>query len=135
MAALADLESRFPVDEWRVGGVCLWPLLRIRWLYGEWARHYNAPAAAPSTVANIGAHVKGILSGARAAARTRRDDPRGDDAGMGRRDIVFLSDGLSFARLGEHWVERFCDPLIAAASGRGLTAYFGRHCTAITSRA
>ena len=34
---------------------------------------------------------------------------------------MFLSDGVSFARLGEHWVERFCDPILAQATHRGLS--------------
>ena len=38
MQALAEIEGTVPVDEWTVGGIAIWPLLRIRWFFAEWAR-------------------------------------------------------------------------------------------------
>ncbi len=120
MAALAHLESNFGVCAWQVAGIPLWPLLRIRWFFAEWARHYAAPTG-HATQRGMAGLVKGILNGARAAARVRHDDAPGNDRMATPRDLVFLSDGLSFARLGERWAERFCDPIIASAAQRGLT--------------
>ena len=121
MAALAHLESNFGVGAWQVAGIPLWPLLRIRWFFAEWARHYAA-SSEQTTRRGMAVLVKGILNGARAAARVRHEDAPGNDRLATPRDLVFLSDGLSFARLGERWAERFCDPLIAGAARRGLTS-------------
>ena len=120
MRALAEIEDRFPVARWHIAGVPIWPLLRLRWFFAEWARHYAAASGAAP--ASAGAHVRRIAAGALAQARAAREDVAATDHGARRRDIVFLSDGLSFGLLGGAWVERFCDPLIAIARQRGLTS-------------
>ena len=119
MAALAHLESAFAVASWRVDGLAVWPLLRLRWFFSEFARLYGA---AIERRPGDFARVAGIVRAGRDAARSRREDSAGNDLRGGRRDLVFLSDGLSFAKLGDAWVERFCDPVIAAATKRGLTS-------------
>jgi hypothetical protein len=130
LAALAQVESRFPVLQWRVGGIDVWPLVRLRWVFAEWARLYAAPAAEgsgrPSTRERLAQIARArLLPMARqrlAERRTDRADPEGRDAGGIARDLVFLSDGISFAQLGGRWVERFCDPIRAQATALGLSS-------------
>ncbi len=121
MAALAGIETTFPVLEWRVAGIVLWPLLRLRWMFAEWASHYTGADA--GAVRGIGAwrRLEQLVRGLASARRADRNDAPAHDGGSARRDLVFLSDGLSFARLGERWVERFCDPILAHAKERGLS--------------
>ncbi len=120
MAALAHIESSFPVSTWQAAGISLWPLLRIRWMFAEWARHYTQ---GNSATGGGGAkdRLRRLIGGPAQARLAQRADARGRDNGPDRRDIVFLSDGVSFARLGEHWVERFCDPLLAQATRLGMS--------------
>jgi hypothetical protein len=120
MGVLYELESRFPVGAWKVANVPLWPLLRLRWFFGEWARHYAATNGS-ATLAGLSARLRSMLKGSLVGARMRHEDSAGNDRGSTPRDLLFLSDGLSFARLGDRWVERFCDPIIAGAVRRGLT--------------
>jgi hypothetical protein len=47
---------------------------------------------------------------------------RSSSSQSNRSKVVFLSDGISYARLGEQWVERFCDPLIQALKMRDVEA-------------
>jgi glycosyltransferase involved in cell wall biosynthesis len=98
--------------------VPVWPMLRVRWFFAEWNRLY---AAVARPVGGAQAHLRSMLAGARSAAAARHDDPAGEDRGPARRDLVLLSDGQSFARLEGRWLERFCDPVIAAAAQRNLT--------------
>lgn len=120
MGVLKDLESRFPTEEWRVGGLHIWPLLRQRWFFSEWATYYAQPT--PGAGSTPSGYLATVAAGALAGARAARRDPSGQDRADAQRDLVFLSDGISFARLGCQWVERFCDPLIALATRRGLTS-------------
>jgi len=117
MRVLAEIESTVPVGEWTVAGIAIWPLLRIRWFFAEWARQYGGTGGAAS-----GGRMRALVRGAADAARARSSDAAANDDPKARRDIVFLSDGLSFAPVGERWVERFCDPLIRAAARQGATS-------------
>src|SRR5690242_17179379 len=71
MAALAELERRFAVGDWRVAGIAIWPLLRLRWFFAEWSRHY----AASGWRVGAGERLRSMLRGALASRRTRDDEP------------------------------------------------------------
>ena len=122
MAALDHIEAHFPVLDWQVAGISIWPLLRIRWMYVEWARHHTSGDASPATGIGAGKRLRQLLGGAAQARRADRADAASRDTGPARRDLVFLSDGVSFSMLDKRWVERFCDPIIAAATTRGLSS-------------
>lgn len=117
MEALAAVESSVPVGDWTVAGIPLWPLLRVRWSFAEWLRTYTTV----NPESGSGHVLRTMLNGRRDAGRARTEDAAAEDNGPRRRDVVLLSDGLSFSRVGDHWVERFCDPIIAAAQERGLS--------------
>jgi hypothetical protein len=122
MAALAHIESTFPVLAWRAAGISIWPLLRIRWMFSEWARHYTGGDASQPAGSSGRQRLEQLLRGPAAARRADRADGQADGGRIVQRDIVLLSDGISFARLGERWVERFCDPILAGAAKRGLSS-------------
>jgi hypothetical protein len=121
MAALAHLEARHAVLDWHAAGVALWPLLRIRWMFAEWASHYAGEGSGAAAGVSAQHRLRQLISGPTQARSADRADSHGHDSGPVRRDIVFLSDGVSFARMDGLWVERFCDPIIAHARQRGLS--------------
>jgi hypothetical protein len=120
MQHLATLEQTYPVHQWTAAGVEIWPLLRLRWFFAEWARIYTTPATATAG-ATSKTVLRAMFAGARQRSRAAREDAVASGRDNARRDIVFPSDGLSFARLGDRWVERFCDPVARAAEQLGLT--------------
>jgi hypothetical protein len=118
MAAVAEVEARFPVGEWRVGDVPVWPLLRVRWCCAEFERQYGIAGSSSQAASGV---LRRMLAGRWQATRAKLTDAAGNDSARPLRDLVFLSDGMSFARIGSRYVERFCDPLIAVARTRGLS--------------
>jgi hypothetical protein len=118
MATVAEVEARFPVAEWRVGDLPVWPLLRVRWCCAEFERQYGSAGSGSQAASEV---LRRMLAGHWQSAKAKRADPTGNDHAQTRRDLVFLSDGMSFARVGSHYVERFCDPLISVAHTRGLS--------------
>ncbi len=122
MAALADVESRFPVAEWRAGGVALWPMLRVRWVFDEIASNAAASDGQvhASTAKRIYRRLREMIRAYVPLAGDALVYREGRDRGPAERDLLFLSDGLTFARLGEQWLERLCDPIIARAARQGL---------------
>jgi hypothetical protein len=122
MNALGEVENRFPTAEWRVCGIPVWPLVRERWFVGEWRSHYTRVSSHGNAGLQSFGYVKRLLSGVTEAAMALWDGERVSDQGLLHRDLVFLSDGISFSRLAGKWVERFCDPLIHMAARSGLTS-------------
>ncbi len=116
---LTDIENRYPVIEWTVANIPVWPLLRLRWFFRQWHRFYTSsgPAASAVSMHRAGEMLTGPLRAFASGARYRGER-------RPRSDVVFLSDGVSFARLGEHSVERFCEPLIQVAADLHKTAEF-----------
>lgn len=120
MAVLAALEHEFPVCHWTVGNIPIWPLIRLRWFFHQWAQSRATSDSSYVGDGGTAASLRVMLTGAAAWVSARREDRLGEDHGAQHRDIVLLSDGLSFARIGKHWLERFCDPLIYVAEKKGL---------------
>ena len=117
MDVIRDMERRFAVDQWTVDGVALWPFLRVRLNFDLFRAHQlHQPAVSLAVRA---------LSVARNAVRfcyASLADVRRNRLRAGRADVVFLSDGLSFALLNGVWYEKYCDPLIERFRERGLSS-------------
>jgi hypothetical protein len=127
MEAIADVEARFPVDRWRAMGTELWPMLRVRWMFDDFAAAHAAlrgepPAVRSSLLRTLSGRISGRVGAYLDLWRDTWQYRAGRDRGPTRRDLLMLSDGVSFARLGVEWLERFCDPIIARASRRGLSS-------------
>lgn len=121
MNALSAIEAEFPVLDWSCDGINVWPLLRIRWIYAEWARHYSGqsePKQAHLPLQRLRAFLLGPVFALGATYKRLRYH----DRGASQRDILFLSDGVSFAKIGMSWVDRYCDPILSGASDVGLTS-------------
>lgn len=118
---IASVETNFPVIDWKGLGVPIWPLLRVRLARTEWARHYVEPATSGGAKRSLSRAQK-LLSASFEVWMSSKKDKQGSDRGPSRRDILFLSDGVSFAQIGGKWVERFCDPILSCGQELGLTS-------------
>ncbi|MEO5844596.1 MAG: hypothetical protein ABIQ33_07110 [Caldimonas sp.] len=125
MAALADVERNFPVLEWSVDGIPIWPLVRLRWVFSEWARLYGdrqSRLASAGVLRRLGRIASGPIATRRLQRRDEQERARGDETAAHRKDVVLFSDGISFAALAGRWYERFCDPVGSAARELGLSS-------------
>ncbi|HEY8948823.1 MAG TPA: hypothetical protein VIM56_08050 [Rhizomicrobium sp.] len=121
-ALSSEIERRFPVTQWQIGGVQVWPILRtfLPRLFDRDLR--DAIIAQRMTVGRI------MERGGRALKFANRPlaniwDAGGDYRKMIRRphkaELMFLGTGATFDNLGGHLFDRFCEPLIAAGEGMG----------------
>jgi hypothetical protein len=117
--AINELELRFPVAEWRAGDIDLWPAYRVR-LYGNGLRAVLSNAASDGFVRRL-LHLASRAGRALWRVPLARISDRTANA-TARAGIraVFLSDGVSFVRLGRTWFDRVVDPVIEALQARGL---------------
>lgn len=121
MAALEEVEEQWPVLEWSVAGTPIWPLLRVRWMFAEWARiRSKADVGRSLRLPFLLRRARQTVGGQFATLLASFASDRGFDPEPGRCDLVFLSDGLSYSQVGGQWVERFCDPLISVARSCGV---------------
>ena len=117
--AINELENAFPVQTWRAGDIDLWPSYRIR-LFG---------AALDGMLLEHGA-VGPIERAHRLAERAARAlwrvplaawrDRRANAALHPDTSAVFLSDGVSYLKLGNAWFDKYLDPVLDALEVRGL---------------
>ncbi len=123
LALLADIESRFPVTEWRAHDLELWPLVRTE-LYLALIRSEVGIAAVPPRRWPLARTLARPLARYVAPGvhlwKSRRDLahwlPRVRPA-----DAVLLGDGLSLDRVGGGWRDRHGEPLLKALERRGLS--------------
>lgn len=117
MDVIRDMERRFAVDQWTVDGIALWPFLRVRLNFDLFRAHQlDQPAV------TLAGYALAIAKNAARFCYASLADVRGNRLRPGRADVVFLSDGLSFALLNGSWYEKYCDPLIERFSERGLSS-------------
>ncbi len=119
IAVLGEIEARFPVHDWQIADVRIWPLVRMRWFFAEWARHY----VAPSRVAGGGIAMKllGALRSQWPNARWRQASQRRRRSGTEvPLDVLFLADGVSHICIGNTWIDRLVDPLLLQTESLGL---------------
>ena len=105
MDVIRDMERRFAVDQWTVDGIALWPFLRVRLNFDLFRAHqlHQPPVA-------LAGHALAVAKNAARFCCASLADLRGNRLRSGRADVVFLSDGLSFALLNGSWYEKYCDP-------------------------
>lgn len=121
VAALDDIEARFPVVSWRCGDLAVWPLVRIALM----ARAYAATVdgTGPGAGSRIARYL--ALGGAALAELAApRDDRRrlSWDACQRRCRLLLLSDGLSLVNLDGRLYERCLGPFAELAEGLGARA-------------
>ena len=129
MDLLHEIEQNFPVAEWRVADIRVWPIVRVRLGYGlaYESEGLNGPTS------NVGLLASGrrlFASGRRLASSVRSkvrptavagsaSDRRGSGVARGA-GAVFLADGSSFVLDGSVLVDRQLDCLRAELQQRGV---------------
>jgi hypothetical protein len=119
-----DLEARFPVDQWTIGGIRVWPLYRIGLYFGYVRAHQGGGAASggPGSFLIRAVQASRLMAGGLRYGKALLAD-RGKNARAGSpADAVFLSDGISFADIGGLWYEKFCDPLMRRLAEGGRSS-------------
>jgi hypothetical protein len=116
--AINALELRFPVSRWRSGDIDLWPTFRFR-LFGNALSKMllNTDAGAPAGAgALLRRASRALLRVPCAAVRDWKHNARVQAGSV----AVFFSDGVSFVRLGNAWLDRVMDPVILSLEQRGV---------------
>jgi hypothetical protein len=120
---LNHLEARYPVAQWRIGGLHIWPILRAR-LYHAIVHFYllsadQHPASARSLRQRFLSTPLNLWRMARAMIR----DGRHTRLGFRRADVLFLSDGTSFSDIEGIWYDRIMDPIVARLAARDMKSF------------
>lgn len=112
------LEARFPVDQWKVDGLHVWPLLRQR-LYIALAHQFLGTGLRGAGQRTNGERVLDAARSVGRLVRARLRDGREAASAGDAQQAVLLSDGVSFARIGEQWFDTIMDPVVAALAAEG----------------
>ncbi len=121
LAAINELERGFPVQTWRANDIDLWPTYRIR-LYTLATSAFllsNAAVGWPERMRRLGE--RGARALWRVPLAALRDRSMNASVRAGN-SAVFLSDGVSFTKLGGLWFDRIVDPLMLALDECGLAS-------------
>ena len=116
MDLLNEVEERFPVGEWMIDGIHIWPLVRLE-LATDLTNYSMYPALYHSARSiSKGRRITSLfLREARSLLRFGHAylQDVSKNAKPQRAEVVFLSDGISFQYLIDSWYEKFCDPFIS----------------------
>ena len=125
MNLLGELESRFPVDEWMVDSVRVWPLARIHLYYGFFEHQYFADRPVRAGIvkaADLPRLGRRIGRSAWRYLECSITDFRNTHHRNGPHDALFLNYNTYMTRLNGRWYSRVCDPLVEQLSARGLSS-------------
>ena len=121
LAILNRVEANYPVDTWKVNGLHVWPILRIRLaerLFKRSLKTDNSSPPAPPVK-------KSVFHSARLLIKNLAMLPGALQklwhfrAGV---DHVYLASGIHRTELPDGWFSRFADPLIAEDQASGKTS-------------
>ena len=103
---ITSLEKKYPVGDWEVNGVKVWPFLRIE---NYALMSYKSVNSNTVNTKSLN-YVKTILN-----AKFNKITAEAADQKMNSKlqptDVVFLGDGVSFTKLNNVWYDKFCDPI------------------------
>jgi hypothetical protein len=114
---IAEIEETYPVHEWRVGDVDVWPLVRMEiYLDMHSSSMGDMPIVSPRPF--MVRLIARVLCPLLNLWRSRSDLAHW--IGWPRRaDVVFLGDGVSLDRIGGAWRDSFAAPLADVLEKRG----------------
>ncbi len=117
MDLVNELEENFPVDQWVVDGIHVWPLIRMDFSY-RLIFHFNFPVN-PYNGSNKLNHLRKYGSYAVQKAKpllkyfySYCKDFTKNDFLKTQADLLFRNDGATYCLLNEKFYDKFCDPLI-----------------------
>jgi len=113
------IEARAPVAAWSIDGIHVWPLIRIRLMFDLYYVG-NTATPRPGGPAGLGARLTALARVLLRQRQAERADPGKNQPLHSPADALFVSDGVSFAKVGGLWCERFCDPLVDVLRQNGF---------------
>lgn len=110
------IENKYNVDDWTIDGVEIWPLIRLENYYllsieSLSAKKIDSTKSAKYLFKVFKANINVLIAKVKDYKK---------NIVIKKTDVVFLSDGVSFAKLNDKWFEKFSDPLIDRLSKSGV---------------
>ena len=104
-----SIEEKFPVDEWVIDGIHVWPIIRMKLAF-ELTGYYTTSAQnKKSLFKKIIIQLKGYTRFLYAYIRDYSKNAK-----LNRHiDVIFLSNGVSYTNLNGAWYDILCDPFIS----------------------
>lgn len=121
---LGELEEKFPVDEWLIDGVHVWPIVRIKLFLRARISHADEGKfdLSEDFLKKIWFHALMIIKGLPKFVSAYILDHEHNKKPIDPVDALLISDGLSFDFIQGEWHDRFCDPLILKFKEYGKTS-------------
>ncbi len=111
--AIWALEDRFPVDEWVVDGLHVWPIVRYH-LYNQGYRlRPDVATTRDGILRRAGRRMRGVVSELGSVGRLA--------LALQPADVLFVSDGVSFVRTPVGLVDRYAYPFVEMSTELGLS--------------
>ncbi|MEX2269884.1 MAG: hypothetical protein WD690_00340 [Vicinamibacterales bacterium] len=126
MNLLGELETRFPVHEWTVDSVRVWPIARMHLYYGFFEHQYFANRPARAGLIKLADLPRVGLRIAKSAWRyvsSSVTDFRNTHHRNHPHDAVFLNYQTYMTPLNGRWYSRVCDPFVEQLSARGWSSF------------
>ena len=106
---ISSIEEKFPVDEWVIDGIHVWPIIRMKFAFAlsEYFRSstQSKKGLFKKAFGQINSHTRYLYAYLRDYSKNVKPHKS--------IDTIFLSDGVSYTKLNGTWYERFCDPFIS----------------------
>jgi hypothetical protein len=120
LTLIAHIERHFPVAQWISGDVEVWPLARLDlYLDMYWANvGGELPASLPLPLRALSSAATPLKNFWKSRADLRHWVVRPRPA-----DAIFLGDGVSLDFVDGAWQDRYCEPVIKALEGQGLSTF------------
>ena len=112
-----EIEDRHPVEQWRIGSIHVWPMVRI-----HLAHLFFASLHRPSADVQAGFSQRAVRAASNYAAylSAKLQGSVCDSKPATQGSVVLLSDGLSYATVAGRAYEKFCDPVIDHLQALGI---------------
>jgi hypothetical protein len=131
LGLLEDAESRFPVAQWTVGAVPVWPIVRLRIGFGLTNLFEPMPGRKAVSVADrLRARCSFITTALSGRTAVRRAVGGGDfvrPGSVGPADVLLVGYGDAGVDVGGRWYDRICDPIADCLEETGLSVVVGQH--------
>lgn len=124
MTFINEIEDKYPVDEWVVDGIHIWPLIRIQVATNIILKSTqgDVPPQQNQQKAALLPKLAKVAIGHVAHAKNYLKDYRKNDSLKRRVDALFLGDQVSRVLVNNRWYDRFCDPLMDKLGALGFTS-------------
>lgn len=107
---LNAFEQDFPVDQWTIDGIHVWPLVRIHLALEFYRLRLSVATSKPSSERRHG-RIARLLARQLRFFRASWNDHEHNLWRLRPTAALFLSDGVSFSKVHGRYYERFCDPI------------------------